>query len=40
MLKNTKWKNQDPEKVIQKKNFQEWLMRKLKKAAKNYKEKE
>ena len=26
MLKHTKWRNQDPKKVIKKKSFQKWLL--------------
>jgi len=36
MLKHTKWKNQNPKKVIKKKEFKEWLLEEVKKAAKTF----
>jgi hypothetical protein len=35
MLKHSKWRGQDPRKVIKKPEFTDWLFKKLKKAAKN-----
>ena len=32
MLKKTKWKNQDPKKVIKKKEFKDWLLKRVKEA--------
>jgi len=34
MLKHSKWRGQDPRKVIRTKQFKDWLIRKVQKAAK------
>ncbi|KKL44519.1 hypothetical protein LCGC14_2364840 [marine sediment metagenome] len=34
MLKHTKYKNQDPKKVIKKKEFKDWFLKKTKKEVK------
>ena len=36
MLKYTKWRGQDPKKVIKKKSFKKWLLSKVKKATINF----
>ncbi len=36
MLAHTKWKGQDPIKVIKKKSFKKWLLEKVQKATINF----
>jgi len=38
MLKHSKWRGQDPKKVMKKKGFEEWLFKRLRKAVEKNKD--